>query len=160
MADKNKIKLSVMFVCTGNTCRSPMAEFLFKAYLKEKKRDGDFVVSSAGLEAAKGDTMTKNAADALEILGVKHNAERKAKTFTVQMSLDTDLIVGMTDEHAMRCDSDNAISYVDVIGRPVSDPYGYDTPTYVKCAEMIKSGFDKILEIADERLKAKREENA
>ena len=37
-SDKSKIKLNVIFVCTGNTCRSPMAEFLFKDYLRDKKR--------------------------------------------------------------------------------------------------------------------------
>ena len=53
MAQNDKVK--IIFVCTGNTCRSPMAEFLFKDYLRDKKRIGDFNVSSAGLEAGKGD---------------------------------------------------------------------------------------------------------
>lgn len=148
-------KLSIIFVCTGNTCRSPMAEFLFKDYLRQKKRSGDFTVSSAGLEAAKGDKMTPQADEALTILGIKHNAERKAKVFTVQMSLDGDLIIGMTDEHAMRCDSDNAVSFVDLIGRPIADPYGYSTQAYLICAQQMQSAFDRILEIADRKLKEK-----
>ena len=158
MAENSKIKLSIIFVCTGNTCRSPMAEFLFKDYLKQKKRSGDFNVTSAGLEAGKGDTMTPQAAEALTTLGVKFNPDRKARVFTVQMSLDGDLIIGMTDEHAMRCDSDNAISYVDLIGHRIPDPYGYPTPAYLECAAAMKSGFDKILELADEKLAEKRGE--
>ena len=81
MNDKKekKIKLNVLFLCTGNTCRSPMAEFMFKDYLREKKRIGDFNVSSAGLEAGKGDILTPQAAEAMETLGVKHNAERNAR---------------------------------------------------------------------------------
>ena len=82
-SDKSKIKLNVIFVCTGNTCRSPMAEFLFKDYLRDKKRIGDFNVSSAGLEAGKGDVMTRQADEALTALGIKHNADRKARIFTV-----------------------------------------------------------------------------
>lgn len=152
---KEKEKVSIIFVCTGNTCRSPMAEFLFKDYLREKKRTGDFTVSSAGLEAAKGDKMTPQADEALTILGVKHNPERKSKVFTVQMSLDGDVIVGMTDEHAMRCDSDNAVSYVDLIGSRIPDPYGYNTQAYLMCAEQIRRGFDKILELGDQKLKEK-----
>lgn len=147
-------KTSIIFVCTGNTCRSPMAEFMFKDYLRQKKRIGEFAVSSAGLEAAKGDKIMPQAVEALTVLGVKHNPERKAKVFTVAMSMDGDLIVGMTAEHALRCDSDNAISYVDLIGRQVSDPYGYGTQVYLMCAEQIRSGFDKLLEIADEKRKA------
>lgn len=151
-----KEKVSIIFVCTGNTCRSPMAEFLFKDYLREKKRTGDFNVTSAGLEAAKGDKMTPQADEALTILGVKHNPERKARVFTVQMSLDGDVIVGMTDEHAMRCDSDNAVSYVDLIGSRIPDPYGYNTQAYLMCAEQMRRGFDKILELGDQKLKEKQ----
>ena len=158
-ANDKKIKLNVMFVCTGNTCRSPMAEFLFKDYLKQKNRSGDFSVSSAGLEAAKGDVMTEQADEALNVLGVKHNGERKARIFTVQMSLDSDLIIGMTREHAMRCYSDNATSFADITGRPVADPYGMSVQVYLECAAQIRSAFDKILEIADERLTEKREQS-
>ena len=152
----DNVKVNIIFVCTGNTCRSPMAEFLFKDYLKSKKRSGDFTVTSAGLEAAKGDVMTRQADEALTVLGVKHNAERKAKVFTVQMSLDGDVIVGMTAEHALRCDSDNAVSFVDLIGMSIADPYGLSTQAYINCAVQMRTAFDKILELADERLKAKR----
>ena len=148
-SDKSKIKLNVIFVCTGNTCRSPMAEFLFKDYLRDKKRIGDFNVSSAGLEAGKGDVMTRQADEALTALGIKHNADRKARIFTVQMSLDGDLIIGMTDEHAARTGSDNAVSFVELTGRPVADPFGMSVNAYLLCAEQIRSAFDKILEIAD-----------
>lgn len=156
MEDNVKTKLSVMFVCTGNTCRSPMAEYLFKDYLREKKRVGDFTVSSAGLEAGKGDVMMPQADEALTALGIKHNADRKARVFTVKMSLDSDLIIGMTDEHAMRTGSDRAVSYTELIGRPISDPYGMSTNVYIDCAKQMASGFDKILEIADEILSEKR----
>ena len=156
MSQSEKIKVKIIFVCTGNTCRSPMAEFLFKAYLKEHKRSGDFTVTSAGLEAGKGDIMTKQADEALNVLGVKHAAERKARLFTVQMSLENDIIIGMTAEHAMRCDSDNALSFADLIGRSVPDPYGYDTNAYLACAKLISSAFDRVLELADKKLEEKR----
>lgn len=155
MTDNKKQKVSIIFVCTGNTCRSPMAEFLFKDYLRQKKRSGDFTVSSAGLEAGKGDKIMPQAVEALTILGVKHNPDRKARVFTVQMSLDGDLIIGMTDEHAMRCDSDNALSYVDLIGSRIPDPYGYNTQAYLMCAQQMQKGFDAILELADRKFKEK-----
>lgn len=158
MNDKKekKIKLNVLFLCTGNTCRSPMAEFMFKDYLREKKRIGDFNVSSAGLEAGKGDILTPQAAEAMETLGVKHNAERKARVFTVQMSLESDVIVGMTREHAYRANSENAISFVDLIGAQIFDPYGYGVDVYLKTASQIRSAFDRLLELCDKKLEQKR----
>ena len=154
--EKNKIKLNVIFVCTGNTCRSPMAEFMFKDYLREKKRSGDFNVTSAGLEAGKGDVMTRQADEALTTLGIKHNPDRKARVFTVQMSIDGDLIIGMTNEHAARTGSDCAVSFAELTGRPVADPFGMSVSAYLQCAEQIRAAFDKILEIADGLLENKR----
>lgn len=154
---KTKIKLNVIFVCTGNTCRSPMAEFLFKQYLKDNKRASDYSVTSAGLYAERGDKLNPTAHATLELLGVKHNAERKAKPFTVQMSLDGDLIVAMTERHVASCDSENAISYAQLIGREIIDPIGGTLQTYLDCAAQLGSGFDALIKIADARLERKRE---
>ena len=49
----------ILFVCTGNTCRSPMAEAAFKAELK-RKRIRWFTVQSAGLQAETGGGMNPN----------------------------------------------------------------------------------------------------
>lgn len=156
MNEKSKVKLNIIFVCTGNTCRSPMAEFMFKDYLREKKRIGDFNVTSAGLEAGKGDILTPQAAEAMEILGVKHNKERKARVFTVQMSLENDVIIGMTDEHAYRCRSNNAVSFAELIGSPIADPYGRSVNVYLDTAAQMRTAFDAILELCDKKLEQKR----
>jgi len=157
--DEKKVKLNVIFVCTGNTCRSPMAEFMFKEFLREKKRIGDFNVTSAGLEAGKGDVLTPQAAEAMNVLGVKCNPERKAKVFTVQMSLENDVIIGMTDEHAYRCHIDNAVSFTELIGTPIADPYGRSVNVYLDTAAQMRSAFDKILELCDGKLAEKRVKN-
>lgn len=154
-----KIKLNVLFLCTGNTCRSPMAEFMFKDYLREKKRIGDFNVSSAGLEAGKGDVLTPQAGEAMDALGVKCNKDRRARIFTVQMSMESDVIVGMTKEHAYRANSDNAISFVELTGAQVPDPYGCGVTVYLDTAEHIRSGFDRLLEFCDKKLEQKRAKN-
>ncbi len=149
-AEKKKFK--IIFVCTGNTCRSPMAEFMFKQYLKDKKRSGDFVVSSAGLYAERGSKISDNAVAALDFLGVKNNRERKAKTFTVQMSLDADLIVAMTDRHAAECgDGDNIMSFDD-FGSAIYDPYGGPLQLYIDCAVKMRDCFDGILRECDKRI--------
>lgn len=159
MASKsNPIKLNIIFVCTGNTCRSPMAEFLFKDYLKQKKRTADFSVSSAGLLAEKGSTLSPQADTVLTDLGVKHASDRKARVYTVQMAMDSDLIIAMSERHAERCSSDNALSFERIIGEPIPDPYGGTVEEYAACAEKMRSAFELILEIADKLLAKKREE--
>jgi len=151
-----KIKVVVTFVCTGNTCRSPMAEYMFKAYLKEKKRLSDFSVNSAGLYARRGDVLSATAHDALEFLGVKHNQARRAKPFTVQMQEDSDIVVTMSERHKAMCDGDNVISFDEIVGAPIADPFGGSLQTYLDCAAQIRSAFDEILKICDGILKRKR----
>ena len=145
-----KRKFNIMFVCTGNTCRSPMAEFMFKAYLKEKKRSVDFAVSSAGLYAERGTKLTDTAHQALDVLGVEHNPDRKARVFTVQMSKDADLVITMTDDQARAC-GDNALSFGAITGRPITDPYGAPLGVYLETAARIRDAFDDILALCDDR---------
>lgn len=42
-------KIKIMFVCLGNICRSPMAEFIFKHLIKEQGIGGDFIVNSSAI---------------------------------------------------------------------------------------------------------------
>ena len=56
----------VLFVCTGNTCRSPMAEGLFRKAIAGR---GDFVVSSAGVAASKGAAVSRETQDILRKRG-------------------------------------------------------------------------------------------
>lgn len=161
MEKEKKIKLNIVFVCTGNTCRSPMAEYMFKAYLKEKKRYGDFTVTSAGLYAKRGDKLSEAAHETLDEFGIKHDKERKARPFTLQMADDSDAVFAMTENHARLCgDVENVYSFDSVTGRAVDDPYGGDAESYRKTAKQIYAAFDAILEICDGLLEKKRESAA
>lgn len=152
---EKKRKFNLVFVCTGNTCRSPMAEFMFKAYLKTKKRHGDFNVLSAGLYARRGDVLSATADEALDALGVKHNADRRAKPFTVMMAEDSDLIVAMTERHADIIGDGDVTSFDRLIGKPIDDPFGGSLESYLNCAKAIQSGFDALLELCDKMLASK-----
>ncbi len=153
MADKKK-KFGIVFVCTGNTCRSPMAEFMFKAYLKEKGVAGLYSVSSAGLYARRGDVLSENADKALSFLGIPHT-QRKARTFTAGMALDSDLVVAMSERHAAECgDVKNVCTFEDVGAvAPIADPYGGSLQDYLDCAAQMRACFDGLFSLC-ERLRS------
>jgi protein arginine phosphatase len=82
----------ILFVCTGNTCRSPMAE----AILKSKKIDG-LEVKSAGIYAATGSEASAHAKKVLEDHHIKHN--HLSNMLTLESVHWADLILTMTGSH-------------------------------------------------------------
>ncbi|MCM3116172.1 low molecular weight protein arginine phosphatase [Neobacillus sp. MER 74] len=84
----------ILFVCTGNTCRSPMAE----AILKNKQMD-EIEVRSAGIYAANGSEASTHAKKVLEDNGIAHN-HRSSLLTGVDVNW-ADLILTMTSSHKM-----------------------------------------------------------
>lgn len=149
--EKEKIeKVAVLFVCTGNTCRSPMAEALFKKYLKERKLLKYYDVKSAGLYAEKNTTLTDYAYEAIQRLGASIASDRRARTLTVEMCDAADFIITMNAEQA-RIAGNNAISYETLTGISISDPFGYDLDSYISTANTLQSGFDALLELTEKK---------
>ncbi|WP_230087761.1 low molecular weight protein arginine phosphatase [Alicyclobacillus mali (ex Roth et al. 2021)] len=137
--------MHILFVCTGNTCRSPMAA----AFLRTLAEEGalDWKVDSAGLMAMEGAPMTEHAAQALarrQIAGGGHAAKR----LTREMLREADLILTMSRSHRQ--------ALVDVFpelagkvhtlyafahevpedqSQDVVDPFGGGEEAYEACAE-------------------------
>ena len=133
----------VLFICTGNTCRSPMAMFLFRKHIKNNK---NIQVDSAGLNVQKGDCIAQNAVLTLLKFHVT-NVGYNSKQLTKQLFSDADLVVTMTERQKQALPkSDKVVSYFDLTGFDVVDPFMQSEDIYKKCANQIVSGFDKILE--------------
>ncbi len=129
--------MNILFVCTGNTCRSPMAEGLFKKMTAEKNID-NVTCSSAGLFAVTGDEVTPNSVKACERFEVDISSHR-ARRITSYILDETDKFVCMTPEHAASLSMYVPIEKITVLGGGIPDPFGGDLELYIKTANYIKT---------------------
>jgi protein-tyrosine-phosphatase len=95
--EKEKEKFRVLFICTGNSCRSPMAEGILKKMLRENKVD-DFEVSSAGISAPSGVPASLFTMEVSKTRNVDLSQHR-SRQLNKQILKKADLILAMSDEH-------------------------------------------------------------
>lgn len=133
----------VLFVCTGNTCRSPMAMAWFNRLAKETGLE--WVADSAGL-AAYGDPVSANAILALKSAGIEPFAY-VSKRVNPQHIEESDWIVTMTNQHKSVLQSVGVSEdKILVLGEGISDPYGGDVDDYALCLEQIARGIDALID--------------
>jgi len=91
----------VMIVCTGNVCRSPMAEGVLKTLLRKSGREGDVDVASAGVAAVSWGSATEGAQSAAWEEGIDISAHHP-RQLTPQMTHEADIIITMSEQHRSR----------------------------------------------------------
>lgn len=141
----------ILFVCTGNTCRSPMAEFILKSVLKQRGIKG-VKVSSAGLavddncglnELAKA-TLKKNKVAA---------GKFASKQIDDDMIAKSDLVLCMTASHKRALPPLEKIKTLgETVDMPdVGDPYGGTEAVYNLCFRQLKAEIDKFVDTVLEK---------
>jgi protein-tyrosine-phosphatase len=126
----------LLFVCSGNTCRSPMAEAIANAQLRRP-----FRAISAGVSAKVGETMTREACDALGHLTIKPH-KHASRTLTPELIAQAEVIYCMTSKHrdavigSMPAAAAKTFT-LDPAG-DIDDPIGKPLESYVACARTIQ----------------------
>lgn len=144
----------IMFICTGNICRSAMADGLMKKLVKDNNKE--IAVYSCGIFAEDGDMPTFNAIEAIKEYDVDLKLHRATNIRNSKIE-DMDIILCATVSH-----KNNVINmypnlkdkiftikeYADYDKNDldIPDPWGYDIETYKFCASTISKCLNKIID--------------
>lgn len=157
----NLKNLKLLLICTGNTCRSIMAQGIIEDMVKDKKLSIDVI--SAGINAIEGECPTKNAVDVMNDMNIDISSH-KAKLLTKKMIDEADLIITMTEAHKKSIQKylDNHKGKLFTLKEfandenindslDIQDPYGGNYNDYKNCLDEISkyaiSAINKIIKM-------------
>lgn len=144
-AVQRRLQRVVLFVCTGNTCRSPMAEaaaaHLLGTEFRASPGQVPIAVESAGTSAATGEMATEEGVRALRALGVGP-IDHRSREVTPAMIEEAEVVFAMTPAHAralaaMAPGAAKKIALLDPAGASVPDPIGGTQEVYDAAAARI-----------------------
>jgi protein-tyrosine-phosphatase len=149
----------ILLVCTGNTCRSPMAEAMLRQKLQERGVDG-VSVGSAGTGAWDGAPASEGA----YLVALEHGLDlssHRARLLTRELTATADLVLTMARHHLARVEQLGAAGKVHLLGEyggregpaaEVRDPFGGDLDGYRETFDEL----DRVLDAIVVRLERER----
>ena len=162
MDEHQRNSFSVLFVCTGNLCRSPMAETLFKHFLEKKYPPADVLnwqVASAGTLAARGEPATLGAQLAMsrrELTLINHRSKQVTRKLLAKFKLV--LVMESGHKEALQVEfplyARKIYLLSEMAGKQgdIEDPIGGSLADYAMTANeidgLIEGGFEKIFQLA------------
>ena len=148
--------MKIVFVCTGNTCRSPMAEGFLKA-IAEKNGETAYEIYSRGICAAEGEGVSEFSEMSAKEMGVDIS-DHISTQLTADDISDADFIITMTNEQSaflkyeLKKYADKIFSVSEYAGtKDITDPYGGTLEFYKKCSEDIYKACEIIYNKISER---------
>ena len=142
--------MNILFVCTGNTCRSPMAQHLFNKIVAEQGLNHEAL--SVGLYAFAGDPASQNAIIVMNEEGIDLTSHRATRIFA-EITQQADLILTMGTGHkeaVLRLFPDleeKVYTLKEYVGEEgdVADPFGGDLEVYRQTAQELKQLIYKLI---------------
>ena len=125
---------TILFVCTGNTCRSPLAEGIAQKWL-DKHGISNWLALSAGVYATEGSPTSIETLEALSVLGIDFRGV--STPLTPEMAQQADIVLCMTESHlsAVSMLTEKA-ELLDPLG-DIADPIGQSQSVYDALADQL-----------------------
>lgn len=128
--------MKILFVCTGNTCRSPMAEGIFRKMMQDMGMEDRVLCQSAGLSALDGMEVSENAVRACGEWGIDI-ADHAARRITGEEIPVWDLYFPMSKTHGYILQQAGVPQTKIYIPKYIEDPFGQDLDAYRKCRDKL-----------------------
>ena len=146
------IMKKIMFVCTGNICRSPMGHYYLQKLVNEAGLENDYLISSCGTYANNGESSTINAIESMKKYGVDMNKHRATNIANTDIE-DYDLVICLTLTHKAsvleyspklkgKVFTLKEYAYPEDSYKNIDDPWGLNINVYNDCAEEIVNSVD------------------
>jgi protein-tyrosine-phosphatase len=152
---------NILFVCTANQCRSPMAEVLFKQKLYEQKNPDGWTVESAAAWGRAGEPATENARHVAAENELDLSAHRSQRVEDLDLSsFDLILVMQAGHQEGLRAEFPDLAERIHLLSEMSGPPYDVRDPagddieryrrTWTEIEGLIEAGFETIVERIDD----------